>query len=57
MRKNYAFALLCALFSLNFIADLTEHRPLFVFIKFTPMHFAPDGMAWQRIPGVGVQTS
>ena len=28
MRKNYAFALLCALFCLNFITDLTERRPL-----------------------------
>ncbi len=28
MRKTYAFALLCALFCLNFATDLTEHRPL-----------------------------
>ena len=28
MRKTYAFALLCALFCLNFTSDLTKRRPL-----------------------------
>ncbi len=32
MRKTYEFALLCALFCLNFTTDLTERRPL-VFVR------------------------
>ncbi len=56
MGKTYAFAVLCALFCLNFTTDLTERRPLRAYVSQMQIpHLNPE-LGVSGLPAQAVNT-